>query len=153
MTVHAPGAHEDHRHAGHEPDQVSVRGVAVVGMVLAAVVVGALITLSFLYAALQPDRERENRSAWRRDEQPPVDFDQPAQLRALREWEEKELHTYGWQDEEKSAARVPIERAMEMLIENGDPFTPTTDDRTKVEPAKQQNGNESAKTADKTSEQ
>jgi hypothetical protein len=113
--------------AGHEPDRVNARGVAIVGLVLGTVVAAALFGLSLLHQRLKPQRESERPAsrrptAWQRGEQPPIDFNQPAQLKALREWENRELHTYGWRDEEMTAARVPIERAMQILVEHGDPF-------------------------------
>lgn len=35
----------------------------------------------------------------------------------LRQREEKQLGSYGWQDKEKQVVRIPIERAMEKLVE------------------------------------
>jgi hypothetical protein len=133
MSMHPPPHGETHP-AGHEPDRVNARSVGVIGLVLVAVVIGSLYGLSLLYARLQPKRESAP-SAWRVEERPPIDFDQPAQLRALRNWEEEELHSYRWSNPEKTAARVPIERAMEMLVETGDPFASAVEDPTKIEPA------------------
>jgi hypothetical protein len=145
MTVHPPSPHGEPHPAGHEPDRVHVRSVAIIGIVLAAVVAGSLFGLSLLYARLQPPRESAMPSAWRRAERPPIDYDQPAQLRALREWENKELHTFGWRDAEKTTARVSIERAMEMLLEHGDPFA-GGEEPAEIEPANQQNKIEPEKT-------
>jgi hypothetical protein len=156
MTVHPSPPHGEARPAAHEPDLVSVRGVVIVGLILGAVVVAALVGLSLLYQRLQLKRESERPAAWRQEERPPIDFDQPAQLKALREWENRELNTYGWRDQEQTAARVPIERAMEMLVEHGDPFVgasegpaksgPSTQPANEPNEAKQQNTKDAEKT-------
>jgi hypothetical protein len=39
------------------------------------------------------------------------------ELRALREAEESLLNSYAWIDKEKGIVRIPVERAMEMLVE------------------------------------
>lgn len=136
-----PAGHDPHGHAtpqgptpetverGHELDHVAAGGVLTIGAILTAVVVGSLVFLTFLEGALQ-DREapkqEEAPTTWRRAERPAVDFDQPAQLAALREWERSTLAGYGWQDEQKTVARIPVERAMEVLLEQGFPLESAT---------------------------
>lgn len=48
---------------------------------------------------------------------PPV-----ADIEALYEWEEHQLGTYGWVDEQAGVARIPIERAIEIMAERGLPI-------------------------------
>jgi hypothetical protein len=38
--------------------------------------------------------------------------------------EEQELNSYGWVDAGNGIARVPIDRAMELIVEQGLPETP-----------------------------
>ncbi len=44
-----------------------------------------------------------------------------ADLAAFRAKEEAELHSYGWVDRKAGVVRIPIDRAMELLLERGLP--------------------------------
>ena len=48
---------------------------------------------------------------------PRLQADPPADMAALRAAEEESLNRWGWTDEPKGEARVPIQRAMELLVE------------------------------------
>lgn len=50
---------------------------------------------------------------------PRLQSDPLAELSALRAVEELTLTTYGWVDETTGIARVPVDRAMDLLVENG----------------------------------
>jgi hypothetical protein len=120
--LHSP-APEESRRRGHELDRINARAVITVGLILGGVVLGSLAFLASLHAWLvrRDEVRRAPLPVRRAMDRPAVDFDQPAQLRALREWERTTLEGYGWQDEEKTSARVPVERAMDMLLEQGFP--------------------------------
>ncbi len=60
--------------------------------------------------------------------EPPRAFPEPRlqvapeqDLKALRARDDAELHTYAWIDRNTGAVRIPIERAMELLLEKGLP--------------------------------
>jgi hypothetical protein len=42
----------------------------------------------------------------------------------LREDEAKKLHSYGWVDQDGGVARIPIDRAMELMLQRGFPTRP-----------------------------
>jgi hypothetical protein len=42
-------------------------------------------------------------------------------LKALRAAEDAELHSYGWIDRKNGTVRIPIERAMQLILERGLP--------------------------------
>jgi hypothetical protein len=42
-------------------------------------------------------------------------------LRALRAWEEAALNSYGWIDRTAGVVRLPIERAMDLIVQRGLP--------------------------------
>ena len=56
--------------------------------------------------------------------QPSMLVGEPANLDAFRRSEEAILHGYGWADESAGAARIPVERAKEILLEKGFPVRP-----------------------------
>jgi hypothetical protein len=125
VTTHEPTPH-DEVGRGHEPDHISTRGVLTIGAVLVATIVGTLAFLGFLHERLRsPDPSAPTGVSTRRMTEPLApEHDQPALLRALREYEAQTLQEYAWQDEAKSAARIPVERAMAILLEEGFPVEP-----------------------------
>lgn len=54
---------------------------------------------------------------------PNLQRDPSLDLAALREREDKLLNTYGWIDREAGTVRLPIDRAMDLLVERGLPQT------------------------------
>ena len=110
---------------GHEQEGVNVGRLLQIGLALAIVVVVAMVLMGWLLGALQ----RNERSAPTATALPPVDRStpspqldpaQPQELRRLRESEEMILKRYEWIDSEKTTARIPIERAMEILVEDAE---------------------------------
>jgi hypothetical protein len=49
---------------------------------------------------------------------------EPTKLRQFREGEREQLHGYGWVDEKAGIARIPINRAKELVLEKGLPVRP-----------------------------
>ena len=49
---------------------------------------------------------------------------EPTELDAFHRREEAILHGYGWVDEQAGTARIPVERAKELLLEKGFPVRP-----------------------------
>lgn len=47
----------------------------------------------------------------------------PEPLKRLRAWEDEQLSTYGWVDRNDGIVRIPIERAMEIVVNEGLPAT------------------------------
>jgi hypothetical protein len=52
---------------------------------------------------------------------PQLEIDERTQLNQIRINEEQTLATYGWVDRKQGAVRIPIERAMELIVERGLP--------------------------------
>src|SRR5229473_1590124 len=52
---------------------------------------------------------------------PKLEEDERGQLNDIRLNEEKVLYTYGWVDEKAGTVHIPIERAMDLLVERGLP--------------------------------
>jgi hypothetical protein len=139
---HRPVSDETRRR-GHELDRVSTRAVITIGLIIGGVVLGSLAFLGSLHGYLSRQGEARQaapaapRRSWDR---PPVDFDQPSQLRALREWERETLAGYGWQNEEKTAAHIPVERAIDLLLEQGFPVEDAAKSSSEVEPRQDPSG-------------
>ena len=50
---------------------------------------------------------------------PRLQIDEQGDLKAMREAEEDQLATYGWIDRRAGIVRIPIDRAMALLVERG----------------------------------
>ncbi|MEX0703788.1 MAG: hypothetical protein WD069_16945 [Planctomycetales bacterium] len=111
------------RPLGQEADRLSIRGVLWTGAGLALLVLFAVVMMRGTFRALapwmKPAETVGTRPQPRRDAlaEPPLDPDQPAELRELRRQEEDVLSTFGWIDKERGVARVPIERAIDLFAE------------------------------------
>jgi len=55
---------------------------------------------------------------------PRLEEDERGQLNGIRMSEEKTLYSYGWVDKESGTVRIPIERAMDLLVQRGLPVRP-----------------------------
>jgi hypothetical protein len=55
---------------------------------------------------------------------PKLEEDERGQLNGIRLAEDKELYSYGWVDEKAGIVRIPIERAMDLLVQRGLPVRP-----------------------------
>jgi hypothetical protein len=53
--------------------------------------------------------------------EPRLEVEPSRQLKDLREHEDHVLHSYGWVDREAGIVRIPVERAIDLLIERGLP--------------------------------
>jgi hypothetical protein len=51
--------------------------------------------------------------------EPPLQAQPSRELRVMRVAEDEVLTTYGWVDRDKGIARIPIERALQILAERG----------------------------------
>src|ERR1700720_1127100 len=55
---------------------------------------------------------------------PKLEEDERGQLNDIRMNEEKMLYSYGWVDEKAGTVRIPIEHAMDLLVQRGLPVRP-----------------------------
>jgi len=102
---------------GHQPDQVSVRAIAAWSIVLAVVLLGvslALVQLGELFARARPAAAAPSLAA-------PEVVALQAQRASLEREAEANLEAYRWVDRAAGIAQIPIERAMQLIIENGLP--------------------------------
>ena len=52
---------------------------------------------------------------------PQLEEDEIHELREVRDAEEEKLYTYGWVDQNAGTVHIPIERAMQLIVERGLP--------------------------------
>jgi hypothetical protein len=113
----------------YERNDVNVRGIVVfgLGLVIAAVLIHLLMwwllnTLTVREAVqerpLSPLAVRPGESV---PPEPRLQISPTQDMQALRAAEETLLHSYGWVDQPAGVVRIPIERAMQVLVERGFP--------------------------------
>jgi hypothetical protein len=70
---------------------------------------------------------------------PRLEEDERGQLNGIRMQEENTLYSYGWVDEKAGTVRIPIDRAMDLLVQRGLPVhSPGTASQTAGAPDKKQ---------------
>jgi hypothetical protein len=111
---------------GHEPHWFNIRGVVMAGVALAVLGAIALLVASGVMSALEPSEHRLDKMLTDRRVlpqdigriRPPVLQDSNADdLIALRKKETAMLKATEWVDRGKGVVRIPIERAMELLVQ------------------------------------
>lgn len=108
--------------AKHQADRVSVAGVVRVGIGLTIMVVLSMVGMVLLFRGLDAAIETELPGYATRPQDvqiPPPQLDpaQSSQLQELRTEHRRILNSYEWIDKESGIARIPIDRAMELVTE------------------------------------
>jgi hypothetical protein len=112
---------------GHElsdlrPGYIALFGIALTTIIVAAAVITSL--LIYFKAAEQSSHETPVPRLAREREptpEPRLQIDAHDELRQMQAAEEAALNSYGWVDKDAGKVRIPIERAMEILVKKGLP--------------------------------
>ena len=122
----------------HEQSDVSVKGIAVFLAILAGVAVILHFGLAGTDLILKKlTRNQDQQSGLVADPalararpnfpEPRLQVTPREDLETFRAREEAELNSYGWIDKTAGIVRLPIERAMDLLVERGVPIGGTND--------------------------
>ena len=112
--------------AGHELSDLSPRAIAIFGIALAATVIACLILAMWIFgffSALETklDVPPSPLAKPATPAGPLLQVSAPKDLKEMRAAEEKILTSYDWVDRQAGTVRIPIERAMQLLVERGLP--------------------------------
>jgi hypothetical protein len=117
---------EARRALGHEPSDVNLGRLALIGVVIA--VVGALTSIGlyglFVFLLSQPPAAQPPSGLGIAQPSPPaprLQTDPVADWQALQATEEAALHSYSWADRGAGKVRIPIDRAIDLLAQRGLP--------------------------------
>jgi hypothetical protein len=130
--------------AGHESIAMPVRGILVFG---AALVVLSVLVLAIIAVTMTRFRAREQadglttRQLITKKEgdfpEPVLQYDDAFDMEQFRRQEEAALSSYGWADRKAGIARIPIDRAIELVAKNGLPKARSVEPKpTAAEPSK-----------------
>jgi|GEM_PF-2940466 len=105
---------------GHESSTLAVRAVAATGVAIFLVAVCALGIVALVMKS-KPELPADMTSAseqWKRDvTDPGVQLNQAVERRRLAEQNNHRLNSYGWESDDHSTARIPIDRAMKIMAD------------------------------------
>ena len=141
MSSHHPHGPTDNPDVVHEESDINVRGIIWFVVVLAVIVVAVDIAmwgmfkgLAYLETKNDPAVSPLAVEARRPDAPPPspapLQTAPWADLKVFRAEQAARLHNYAWVDETAGVARVPIDKAKEMLLKKGIPVRPELADDT-----------------------
>jgi len=122
--------HQEHEEVAYEREDLSPRGIF--AFLIGLALVGVLIhfTLKGMYGYLEtyekqhqpPLNSRKVSNAdIARFPQPRLETNESLEINDFRLQEEKKLNSYGWIDQKAGIARIPIDRAMQLLAQRGLP--------------------------------
>ncbi|HEX9304021.1 MAG TPA: hypothetical protein VGA31_06180 [Thermoanaerobaculia bacterium] len=119
--------------AGHETSDVSIGGIVKFGIGLAAVTIVIYVAVWGFFRLLEKRERRQDQveavspmvsaSLRRTPPEPRLEPDPLAPRLRMRAREDAVLTTYGWVDRNAGVARIPIARAIDLLVERGLPVT------------------------------
>ncbi len=106
----------------HERRDISITAIAIFFVSLAATGVAVLLLMWGLFGVLRSRRAAEEappmQPAVRVPPGPPLEIQDVGALRAE---EDRQLESYGWIDRSAGTVRIPVARAMELLVRRGLP--------------------------------
>src|SRR5713101_6222968 len=108
---------------------VDIRGVVLFGFGLAVGLIASLVAMWGLFRLLEKRQERVDKplppqvvvNLKRIPPEPRLEPDPLALRRELRAQEDALLNSYGWVDRTAGSVHIPIDRAMEIVLERGVP--------------------------------
>jgi hypothetical protein len=111
------------RGPGHEERDVNVSAVGkfVVALIVMTVLAMALLFGLFRYFQSQSGGQAKTEDPSKAFPQPQLQRTPIPDLKEVRAAEDQVLNNYGWMDQGKGVVRIPVRRAMDLLVERGLP--------------------------------
>jgi hypothetical protein len=104
----------------HPPERdENVRVIVLLACALIGVVAIVLFVLWPVARIAERKMEAPSEDAFVSGSGPALTISSQEELRSLRAEEQKRLESYGWVDRSRGIVHVPIERAMQLLVERG----------------------------------
>lgn len=120
-TAHHPLPKKNGHGGGYEKQDVGFRFAMVFVSALIAAVVVVLIFLVWFYRMVAPAPPQQATTARRLPPGPVLQANPAVDMAKFRQREEQKVSSYGWVDRNAGIAKVPVQRAMEMVAERGLP--------------------------------
>jgi len=111
----------DAAHGSYEHQDLTPTGIVYFLVALAVAVILSLLFLRAVYSYLDHREKAGQPAVSPLVTSPKLEEDERGQLNDILVNEEKILYSYGWVDEKAGAVHIPIERAMDLLVQRGLP--------------------------------
>ncbi|MER3473335.1 MAG: hypothetical protein C4335_04740 [Armatimonadota bacterium] len=123
-TAHHPSPKKNGHGGRYEKQDVGFRFAMLFVSALIAAIVVIMVFLVWFYRLVTPapPQQASSASTVRQLPPPPVLQANPAvDMQKFRQVEEQKVSSYGWVDKQAGIAKVPVQRAMEIVAERGLP--------------------------------
>lgn len=104
---------------GHQPDKVATGFITLIGLGFLGLVLVSLFFLAMLQRWLAPTQPPQDVDAAWKDAQtaPGVEPNQAYERTRYQAALDERLQSYGWEDQQRSKAHIPIDRAIEIMAD------------------------------------
>jgi hypothetical protein len=119
--------HQNEAHRKHETSDVNIKKILAVGSGLLLLTFLSMLAMVWVFNYMGDRQAREDVPVPDFALKPPLPPEPRLQvtptqdLQAIRSAEETELNSYGWVDKDQGMVRIPIDKAMELLLQRGLP--------------------------------
>ncbi len=110
--------------SGHETSDLKPRTILIFGIALSVTVLLCLAIANWMFHYFAAVQSGPSLSPLAKQEAPPgphLQAQAPEDLRKFRAEEEATLNSYGWVNQQAGIVRIPIDRAMQLLVQRGLP--------------------------------
>ena len=139
MSENSQAPHNSNR--GHETTDADIGKIVRSGIVLFLVVVASLVAMRLMFSFFverqglgPPASPFENTRKLPPENMPRLQVAAPKDLGSYRLNQQKSLEEYGWVDRSNGVVRIPIDRAMDLLVERGLPVESGTSGQQNLQP-------------------
>ena len=121
-----------HGHGGHEERDIDISAVSKLGLGIACGVVVSVFLMWFLFdrfaareqEASSPPAPMAAANPLKEPPEPRLQRTPVADLKTIRKDEDALIRSYGWVDPDKGIVRIPVDRAMDLVLKEGLPSRP-----------------------------
>lgn len=120
-------ASEHHRAGHHEMTDASISGLVKFGIGMFLLMVVVMIGMIWMFDHFSSTQKLgPPASPFAETQQPPpspkLQIHPAGELKGLLQDENEKLNSYGWVDQKAGIVRIPIDRAMDLMVKNGLPL-------------------------------
>jgi hypothetical protein len=119
-------ASEHHPAGRHEMTDASISGLVKFGIGLFLLILVVLVGMRWMFSHFSTTQQLgPPASPFAESQAPPqgpkLQVYPALELKDLRQGEDEKLNSYGWVDQKAGIVRIPVDRAMDLLLKNGLP--------------------------------
>ena len=127
-------ASEHHPAGRHEMTDASISGLVKFGIGMAVLIVAVMVAMAWMFKYFSATQQLgPPASPFAESQTPPpnprLQVHPTRELKELLNGEDDQLNSYGWVDQKDGIVRIPIDRAMDLLLKKGLPVRSGTPEK------------------------